>query len=489
MPPGDAASAAVQLHVAARSASAAAGTGSPRHQASPPRLRDACRAARQAADALWRQRVLPPACREVQQLFERAPEAGVAVTVQVAQPNHESAHVVIVLVAGRAELVVKQRGHAAQKAAREEAHYLLAEALGAGGCVAPCVAVELELPRGGAASGAPRDLVAAAIEERWREEDGAAPPSVWVTVEAAQRAEGPPCSRLCGGLQTADLESAYLATPEGRWWYGAPKEPDRDPTDADFYAALTGADPEGVRLLCALAAVALQRDGGAPNLVVRSPPGGGCELICIDATRVFGGVPAPALALTKEEDDTGYCAYWYPAVLALPQAAGPFGPAAARGLLDADAAQLGQLLRGALGSAPGASDVQVEADVCGVEARLRHLQELLRADPQLSARAAAFAVVPKWDEDWAQAAASGALGPCQEIERYLAAGGDAQSWERRCARRRGARRCAQLCSVFAVCALVAAGTAAATGRGRPLLLAAQGCLADARERVAALAAR
>lgn len=430
-------------------------------------LRAACREVQATSGECWDIRPLPHCCRRLLDLMASPAREG-QVQVDLATPRFESAAVAIITCQGVAEAVVKRRGQAAQKAVREECHYLLSEVLGTDSVAAPCVAMELPLPqrlgeldsdrsKGGSVGPAGEDsgvatvgrLVAHRFAEKLTADEGACPLSVWVTVETCIRVAAAPTGlslRLCNRYGCCDLETAWRATPAWRA-HGPPLLRDNGVdkmSDADLCSVVSRLSPARVHMLCALACIVLQRDGGAPNLMLRQLAAGNengegevYAAVTIDATRVFGTCPNNALRLTEEDDDSTFLAYWYPACLALPQAAELFDAEVAARILSVDLSATRDLVSGVLGSAPGASQHRCDADAHAVTERLRQLQSLLRhRGSELSVRECCFAVVPSWGHDWAAAVAGNDLGPLPQLEAHLRSGAGSEEWGYQCARKR-----------------------------------------------------
>lgn len=101
-------------------------------------------AAQQALSICWEHRRLPSSCVELKDLLQRPPIHEEA-EVKLLKPNDESTIVGFILCRGVANAVVKYRGDVPFKATREESHFFLADLMGMGHVVAPCIAVDLNL--------------------------------------------------------------------------------------------------------------------------------------------------------------------------------------------------------------------------------------------------------------------------------------------------------------------------------------------------------
>jgi len=373
--------------------------------------------------------------------------------------NSQTPTVLFVMCNGVAQAVVKQRGSAAQKAVREECHYMLAEMLGAHSVAAPCIAIELDLVAKATCSDSPQKagkyassvcaLVAETFAQAWTDLEGACPSTSWFTVEKCIQIS-PPSSctglslRLANPLGCIDLMQAYLATPDGQASFGSGLLRgivNHGVTDADFAEVLSGLCVASVHRLCLLALIALQRDGSPSNLVLQELPRANKSklgdrkqyaLITIDATKILGSCPCDLLRLIEESDSNAYLGYWYPLCVALPQAAQPFHEEVAKEILLVDASEVQSSLSASLAAAPGASCSQCDADAEAAAGRLHQLQSMLQEDMTRSVRECCFDIVTSWRTDLKRATEIGELGRLPELEVHLINGGDGIGWGRWC---------------------------------------------------------
>eukprot|EP00930_Biecheleria_cincta_P082947 TRINITY_DN72581_c0_g1_i1.p1 TRINITY_DN72581_c0_g1~~TRINITY_DN72581_c0_g1_i1.p1 ORF type:complete len:484 (+),score=76.97 TRINITY_DN72581_c0_g1_i1:35-1453(+) len=437
--------------------------------------REACCRLQALAEECWSSRPLPPACRSLQ-LLMLSSATELQASVEVVRPNAGSATVAMVVCAGRAEAVVKCRGENAQKAAREECHYLTAEALGLSSVAAPCVAWRVRLGTLEASGDAHtvEALLSQQVKAVLEAAEGCCPASMWVSVEKCIHVS--PDSHSLRGLSSrlgnkfgcVDLMQAYFSSPDGQRIGGVPLLRDgsskQNVSDADICCLVRSLDVVSVQKLCLLACVVLQRDGGPPNLMIAEQPEylesmaqwqsvgeGPFRLVSIDATRILGTCAVDGLRLTDESDDNGYAAYWYPACIALPQAAEVLDQKLAEEILGVDPLSVEQTLIAALESAPGAPSGREEAS--GPAKRLDRLQEVLRSADRgtITARECCFRVVPSWCQDASRAD----LGPLPMLAAHIRAGGSSEAWARRCWVRRQTPAAISLCAVAELAELVA----------------------------------
>jgi hypothetical protein len=231
-------------------------------------------------------------------------------------------------------------------------------------------------------------------------------------------------------------------------------------TDEEFFDIISSLNVSSVHKLCALACVTLQRDGSAPNLMVREINQGSkahkYELVMVDATRCFGTCPADLLRLAQNSDSSSFLDYWYPFCLGVPQATQPFDKEYAAELLAVKPSDVYNCISCWLASAPGAAIDRCDAEAKAVANRLKQLQSLIENDSTLSVRECCFRVVPSWRRDFNEAAKKGELGPLPELEGFLCAGGDAAAWGRRCMQKRSRHKLNLVLAAATVAAITVA---------------------------------